>query len=128
MPQALTFLTGPTDTAGSSGPADTAEAHAFYYPPTNPDFEAPAGEKPPLLVILHGGPTGASSKSLSLATQFWTSRGFALLDLNYRGSSGYGRDYRNLLNRAWGVHEVQDTVSGAQTPVSQTVSAGHRSD
>jgi dipeptidyl aminopeptidase/acylaminoacyl peptidase len=78
------------------------------------DHEAPGGEKPPLIVMLHGGPTGATFSSLNLRTQFWTSRGFAVLDVNYRGSTGYGREYRDKLLRNWGIVDVQDTVSGCK--------------
>lgn len=96
-----------------------ATAHAFYYPPCNSDFRAPAGEKPPLLVRGHGGPTAASSSALNLGIQFWTSRGFAVLDVNYRGSSGFGRAYREALNGQWGVVEVDDVVAGADMLVDR---------
>ncbi|MES2321321.1 MAG: prolyl oligopeptidase family serine peptidase [Pseudomonadota bacterium] len=89
-------------------------AHAFYYPPANADFEAEAGSKPPLMVISHGGPTGMASNTLKLATQYWTSRGFALLDVNYGGSSGFGRDYRDALKGQWGIIDVDDCVAGAR--------------
>jgi dipeptidyl aminopeptidase/acylaminoacyl peptidase len=89
-------------------------AHAFYYPPRNPDFEAPEGERPPLLVKCHGGPTSAASSVLRLDTQYWTSRGIAVLDVNYGGSTGYGRDYRQRLNGEWGVVDVDDCVNGAK--------------
>ena len=88
-------------------------AHGTYYPPANKDFAAPKGEAPPLIVKSHGGPTGAASTALSLAIQFWTSRGFALLDVDYRGSTGYGRAYREALYGLWGVADVQDCVAGA---------------
>ncbi len=88
--------------------------HAFHYPPCNPDFAAPPDEKPPMLVRLHGGPTAAASNALTLSTQFWTSRGFAVLDLNYAGSTGFGRDYRERLNGNWGVADVEDTVAAAR--------------
>ena len=89
-------------------------AHAFHYPPRNPDYEPPQGDKPPLIIRLHGGPTGAASSAFSLATQFWTSRGFAVLDLNYAGSTGYGRAYRERLNGQWGVADVEDTLAAAR--------------
>jgi dipeptidyl aminopeptidase/acylaminoacyl peptidase len=89
-------------------------AHAFYYPPKNKDFTAPADERPPLIVISHGGPTGFSPGVLKLGTQFWTSRGFAVLDVNYGGSAGYGRAYRQRLYGQWGVVDVDDCVNGAR--------------
>jgi dipeptidyl aminopeptidase/acylaminoacyl peptidase len=89
-------------------------AHAFYYPPQNGDFQPPEGELPPLIVKSHGGPTGQSGCGLSLKTQFWTSRGFAVLDVNYGGSTGYGRDYRRLLAGRWGVVDVEDCTAGAR--------------
>ncbi len=92
---------------------DGLTAHGFYYPPLNKDFAAPATEKPPLLVKVHGGPTSATDNSLSLQIQYWTSRGVAILDVNYGGSTGYGRDYRSRLNGQWGVVDVNDTVNGA---------------
>jgi dipeptidyl aminopeptidase/acylaminoacyl peptidase len=88
-------------------------AHAFFYPPKNRDFVAPLGEKPPLIVISHGGPTSAASSVLSLSIQYWTSRGFAVVDVNYGGSSGYGRAYRQRLNGQWGVVDVNDCVNAA---------------
>jgi dipeptidyl aminopeptidase/acylaminoacyl peptidase len=89
-------------------------AHALYYAPKNPNFTAPAGEKPPLIVMSHGGPTSASGAGLSLGRQYWTSRGFALLDVNYGGSTGYGREYRERLNGKWGIVDVDDCCNGAR--------------
>jgi dipeptidyl aminopeptidase/acylaminoacyl peptidase len=89
-------------------------AHAFFYPPQNCDCAAPPGERPPLLVISHGGPTAATSTVLNLGIQHWTSRGIAVLDVNYGGSTGYGRAYRERLNDHWGMVDVDDCVSGAR--------------
>jgi dipeptidyl aminopeptidase/acylaminoacyl peptidase len=89
-------------------------AHGLYYPPHNPDFQAPQNEKPPLLVKSHGGPTAAASTALDLRIHYWTSRGFAVLDVNYGGSSGYGRAYRHRLERKWGIVDLDDCVNGAR--------------
>ena len=89
-------------------------AHGFFYPPQNPDYRAPDNQKPPLIVKSHGGPTAAASTALSLLIQYWTSRGFAVLDVNYGGSSGYGRQYRERLNKKWGIVDVDDCVNGAR--------------
>lgn len=102
-PQAIDFPT-----------TDGETAHGFYYAPRNRDFEAPEDELPPLLVMCHGGPTGATQATLNLKIQFWTSRGFAVLDVNYRGSTGYGRRYRERLKGNWGVTDVDDVTSGAR--------------
>lgn len=93
---------------------DGARAHAFYYPPRSPRYCGPSGERPPLIVIGHGGPTGATTATLNLSLQYWTSRGFAVLDVNYRGSTGYGRAYRELLAGHWGIADVEDCVNGAR--------------
>jgi dipeptidyl aminopeptidase/acylaminoacyl peptidase len=87
------------------------QAHAFYHAPRNRDFVAPAGERPPLVVISHGGPTSAARPTLDLQIQYWTSRGFAVVDVNYRGSSGYGRAYRERLNGNWGIADVDDVIA-----------------
>ncbi|HEX9787866.1 MAG TPA: S9 family peptidase [Candidatus Binatia bacterium] len=89
-------------------------AHGIFYPPRNRDFAGLADEKPPLLVMSHGGPTSSSSSSLKYAVQYWTSRGIAVLDVNYGGSSGYGRAYRERLNGQWGIVDVDDCVNGAR--------------
>jgi dipeptidyl aminopeptidase/acylaminoacyl peptidase len=94
-------------------------AHGLYYAPFNPDYIASAREKPPLVVKCHGGPTGAASSMLDLRIQFWTSRGIAVLDVNYGGSTGYGREYRERLHLAWGIVDVDDCVNGARYLAAQ---------
>jgi dipeptidyl aminopeptidase/acylaminoacyl peptidase len=89
-------------------------AHAFYYPPRNRDFAAPPGERPPLLVVSHGGPTSGTSARFRPEIQFWTSRGVGVVDVNYGGSTGYGRAYRERLNGAWGVVDMDDCVNAAR--------------
>jgi len=101
--------------------ANNRTAYAFYYPPTNNDFMPQPGELPPLMVIGHGGPTGMAASTLKLATQFWTSRGIAVLDVNYGGSTGFGRAYRDLLKGQWGVIDVEDCVAGAQYLADQNL-------
>ena len=89
-------------------------AHALFYPPTNPDVTPPPGELPPLLVLIHGGPTAAARPMLQIGTQYWTSRGFAVVDVNYGGSTGYGRAYRNQLRDNWGVVDLDDCEAAAR--------------
>ena len=89
-------------------------AHAFYYQPRNGDFRAPAGERPPLIVIGHGGPIAAADCTFDLKVQYWTTRGFAVVDVNYGGSTGFGRDYRRRLNGQWGIVDVADLVNAAR--------------
>jgi dipeptidyl aminopeptidase/acylaminoacyl peptidase len=89
-------------------------AHAFYYPPANPRYRGTPGTLPPLLALVHGGPTGLSSSALRLSVQFWTSRGFAVVDVNYGGSSGYGRAYRQELNGNWGVVDAEDVIAAVR--------------
>jgi dipeptidyl aminopeptidase/acylaminoacyl peptidase len=93
--------------------SDGGSAYALYYAPRNSRYVPPAGELPPLIVMSHGGPTSAASTRFNLGIQYWTSRGFAVLDVNYRGSSGYGRAYRMKLEGQWGIADVDDCVSGA---------------
>ncbi|MCR9220253.1 MAG: S9 family peptidase [Alphaproteobacteria bacterium] len=88
-------------------------AFGYFYPPANADCAAPEGETPPLIVMSHGGPTGQATRAFSLKIQFWTSRGFAVLDVNYGGSTGFGRAYRQRLKGAWGLVDVEDCVRGA---------------
>jgi dipeptidyl aminopeptidase/acylaminoacyl peptidase len=91
-----------------------ATAHALWYRPTNPEVTPPPGERPPAIVTVHGGPTGAARARLDLSTQFWTSRGFAVVDVNYRGSTGYGRAYRRALDGEWGIADVEDCTAAAR--------------
>jgi dipeptidyl aminopeptidase/acylaminoacyl peptidase len=100
--------------------------HALYYAPTNPDFGPPDGELPPLIVNAHGGPTSAAVPVLNYAIQFWTSRGFALVDVNYGGSAGYGRAYRERLRGRWGVVDVHDCVAVARHLVATGRADGRR--
>jgi dipeptidyl aminopeptidase/acylaminoacyl peptidase len=101
-PESITF---PTEVGKS--------AYGYYYAPRNPDFGASDEERPPLLVKIHGGPTAATSASFNLVIQYWTSRGFAVLDVDYGGSTGYGREYRERLRGKWGIVDVDDCVNGA---------------
>ena len=94
-------------------------AHAFYYPPRHPDHVAPPGERPPLIVISHGGPTTATHGTLDLRIQFWTTRGFAVVDVNYGGSTGYGRAYRERLDGQWGIVDVTDVINAAKFLVAE---------
>jgi len=115
IPQAIEF---PTE--------NDLTSHAFFYPPTNRDYEAPNSERPPLIVISHGGPTSASTTTLKLSIQYWTSHGFGVLDVNYGGSTGYGRAYRERLNMQWGVVDVDDCANGARYLVQRGKADGNR--
>ncbi|MGY1814715.1 dipeptidyl-peptidase 5 [Blastococcus sp. SYSU D00820] len=106
-PEHVTF---PTEDAGTG----IGEAHALVYPPTNPEAAAPEGTLPPLLVVVHGGPTAAAVPVLSLDVQYWTSRGFCVADVDYRGSTGYGRRYREALKGRWGVVDLDDVIACAR--------------
>jgi dipeptidyl aminopeptidase/acylaminoacyl peptidase len=103
LPEHITF---PTD--------DGRTAHALFYPPTHPEFAGPEDERPPLIVEIHGGPTAAAAPVFSTAVQYWTSRGFGVVDVNYRGSTGYGRAFRRELNERWGIADVADCVTAAR--------------
>ncbi len=94
-------------------------AHGLYYPPTNPDVQAPDGERPPLVVRSHGGPTSSASTGLNLSTQLLTSRGIAVVDVDYGGSTGYGRSYRKRLEGQWGVVDLDDSVAAARSLVDR---------
>ncbi len=101
-------------------------AYAFFYAPKNKDFQAPPDENPPLLVFSHGGPTSATTSTLKLEIQYWTSRGFAVVDVNYGGSTGYGRAYRERLKGNWGVVDVNDCVNAAKYLAQQGLVDGER--
>jgi len=100
---------------------DGEKSHGFFYPPTNTDVQAPTDSLPPLIVMCHGGPTGATESSLNVKIQFWTSRGFAVFDINYRGSTGFGRRYRDRLKNNWGITDVMDVCSGAEYLIAKGV-------
>ncbi len=106
------FISAPEPVAFDT--EDGLQAYGLFYPPRNADFAAPAGDLSPLIVHCHGGPTAAASATLSWSTQYWTSRGFAVLDVNYGGSTGYGREFRLRLQGNWGVVDVADCVNGAR--------------
>ena len=107
-PQYVTFPTGTNE-----------EAYGFYYPPNNPDFEGSDDTLPPLIVKVHGGPVGATSSTLDPSVQFWTSRGFAVFDVNHRGSTGYGRAFRKKLYPNWGIVDIEDASSGVKWLTAQ---------
>jgi dipeptidyl aminopeptidase/acylaminoacyl peptidase len=112
VPEAITFPS--VDAEG-----EKRRAHALFYPPAHPDLRAPEGELPPLLVEIHGGPTAAASPVLNLGVQYWTSRGFAVVDVDYGGSTGYGRAYREQLLGQWGVIDVADCLAAANHLAAQ---------
>jgi len=111
VPKQIDF---PTSSPEGGPDGELEQAHALVYPPTSPDHEAPVDERPPLVVLVHGGPTGSVRTQLQLAVAFWTSRGFAVADVDYRGSTGYGRPYRHRLRGGWGVLDVDDCVAVAR--------------
>jgi dipeptidyl aminopeptidase/acylaminoacyl peptidase len=98
---------------------DGASAYGFFYSPTNTQFEGVEGELPPLIVESHGGPTGSTEQGFSHERQFWTNRGFAILDVNYGGSTGYGREYRERLNGNWGIVDVEDCIAGVHALIER---------
>jgi len=108
----ISFPTG-SDAGGPDAEADGV-AHALLYLPRSGDHEAPPGELPPLLVRIHGGPTASARPEFSTSVQFWTTRGFAVVDVNYRGSTGFGRKYRDLLQGTWGLFDVEDCIAAAR--------------
>ncbi|MGA9854945.1 MAG: S9 family peptidase [Gammaproteobacteria bacterium] len=121
----------PAEVISTAGPisyptTDGKTAHAWYYPPHNPEYCVPEGEKPPLLVKCHGGPTAMNGNALDSRIQFWTSRGFAVVDVNYRGSSGFGRAYRRSLHGQWGIRDVEDCIHAARHLVNTGQADGRR--
>lgn len=128
LPLADTWLSQPSPIEFATSDAETA--HGLYYPPCNPDYKQasgkPASGLPPLVVRCHGGPTSATTTALEMKYQFWTSRGFAVLDVNYRGSSGYGRAYRRSLYGHWGIKDVADAVNGALYLAKQGLVDGNK--
>lgn len=115
LPEGITFPT-----------ADGEVAHALFYPPKSATSVGPADERPPLVVRIHGGPTAAARAEYSTSVQFWTTRGFAVVDVNYRGSVGYGRRYRDLLRREWGVADVADCIAAVRWLADQELVDGAR--
>ena len=111
LPVDEAYLSTPQHKAFPS--TDGRTAYGWYYPPTNPDAVAPEGTVPPLVVMLHGGPTSQARTSMSLQRQAFTSRGFAVMDVDYGGSTGYGRPFRDLLREQWGVVDVDDCAAAA---------------
>ena len=107
-PQPLTFPT-----------TNGVEAHALFYPPSSSSSSLRPDEKPPLVVMAHGGPTGRANPGFAFKVQWWTSRGFAVLDVNYRGSTGFGRAYREALDGEWGVADVEDCLAGVRAVVER---------
>jgi dipeptidyl aminopeptidase/acylaminoacyl peptidase len=105
---------------------DGLSAHGFFYPPKNGDYRAPAGERPPLLVASHGGPTSAAATAMNLSIHYWTSRGIAVLDVNYGGSTGFGRAFRERLKGKWGLVDVDDCANGARYLIEQGEVDGER--
>jgi dipeptidyl aminopeptidase/acylaminoacyl peptidase len=113
VPEPISFPSPGVPPAAGDPPGGPV-AHAFYYPPASAAYRGPAGERPPLVVMSHGGPTAGASTELRLETQFFTSRGFAVVDVNYGGSTGYGRAYRERLKGRWGILDVDDCVAAAR--------------
>jgi dipeptidyl aminopeptidase/acylaminoacyl peptidase len=107
------FLPPPEEIVFPTGDG-SEEAHALFYRPAHPEAHGPEGERPPLLVLVHGGPTASARRSLHLPVRYWTSRGFAVVDVDYRGSTGYGRTFRRALDGRWGTADVEDAVAGAK--------------
>ena len=114
LPPGITKTDIATPTPLTFPTANGAEAHALFYAPASSTSVLQDGEKPPLVVMAHGGPTGRANPSFAFKVQWWTSRGFAVLDVNYRGSTGFGRAYREALDGQWGVADIEDCLAGVQ--------------
>ena len=110
----------------TQGKDPQGETYAIYLPPHNPSFQAPEGSKPPLIVSIHGGPTANATPALLLQTQYWTSRGYAYVHVNYAGSTGYGRAYQDSLNYNWGIKDVDDAASCVALLVKEGIVDGSR--
>jgi dipeptidyl aminopeptidase/acylaminoacyl peptidase len=93
--------------------------HGWFYPPANPGYTGPSDSCPPLITLSHGGPTACSFPDFKIGYQFWTTRGYAILDVNYGGSTGFGRDYRQRLIGTWGITDVADCAAGAKAMGNQ---------
>lgn len=119
-------LAAPEPVTFASGPDGISTAHAFHYPPCNPRFQGPAGETPPLIVMIHGGPTAAASAALDLTIPFFTSRGFAVVDVNYRGGTGFGRAFRRAIYGNWGKVDVEDCIGAVDALVAKGQADPHR--
>lgn len=114
VPQVIAFPSPVEPNPPEVVSADTTTAHAFFFPPASATHQSPPDELPPLIVLSHGGPTGNARSHLDFGIQFFTSRGFGVVDVNYRGSTGYGTPYRQALNGKWGIVDVADCVAAAQ--------------
>lgn len=118
------YLSQPNPISFPTGGGEVA--HALFYQPANKEYCGPDGDKPPLIVMCHGGPTASASAALNFKAQFWASRGFAVLDVNYRGSTGFGRAYRDSLKGEWGIKDVDDTCYGVRYLAEQGLIDGDR--
>lgn len=120
------YISVPKEIHYPTGDSGKQIAHAFLYLPQNKDYTAPAGTLPPLIVMAHGGPTTSASTALELKKQYYTSKGFAILDVNYRGSTGYGRKYRDALKTQWGIVDIEDCCKGARHLVNEKIVDGNK--
>lgn len=102
-------------------PGKHGDVYGLYYPPTNVCFSGEEGSKPPTILTIHGGPTAMADRGLKMKTQYWTNRGYAVFDIDYSGSSGYGKAYRNRLNSNWGIADVNDVISAAEFLIEQNI-------